>query len=182
EAEDLIIDYLKKVNRPYSASDVSSNLHNQVSKVNAQKILISLAESGVDNIDVPSVEEAEEVEEQIKELSEEVAALKSENGAMQAKLNALNSSLTNEQITKRIEELKDKASIPCLCATPRNAANTAKLQVLRSGEVISEEEKQRIVNYHEEMVKLYKKRKRMARFYPSLVVMSAVHTWPSLMF
>ncbi|KAJ1921203.1 hypothetical protein H4219_000802 [Mycoemilia scoparia] len=168
EAEELILDYLKKVNRPYSASDISSNLHNQVTKANAQKILISLTEenrirgkqygkqwvfcTNQDEIEVPSVEEAEEIDERIKELSQEVTSVKANNSALQSKINSLNNSLTDEQIIERIEELKKL-----------NSENSSRLDELRSGDVVSVDEKKKIEKAYEEAVKLWKQRKRMFR-------------------
>ncbi|KAE8348954.1 Tat binding protein 1-interacting protein-domain-containing protein [Aspergillus coremiiformis] len=38
----LILDYLRKHNRPYSATDVSANLHNKVTKSHAAKVLRDL--------------------------------------------------------------------------------------------------------------------------------------------
>ncbi|QRV74995.1 hypothetical protein RhiJN_03010 [Ceratobasidium sp. AG-Ba] len=46
DAEDAVLKYLKKVNRPYGSSDISANLGNTVSKPVAQKILLALAERG----------------------------------------------------------------------------------------------------------------------------------------
>ncbi|KAH6873084.1 Tat binding protein 1-interacting [Alternaria rosae] len=44
EAADLVLEYLRKQNRPYSAIDVSANLHNKVTKASAAKILKDLHE------------------------------------------------------------------------------------------------------------------------------------------
>ncbi|CCO31728.1 Homologous-pairing protein 2 AltName: Full=Meiotic expression up-regulated protein 13 [Rhizoctonia solani AG-1 IB] len=44
DAEDAVLKYLKKTNRPYGSSDISANLKNAVSKAATQKILLSLAE------------------------------------------------------------------------------------------------------------------------------------------
>ncbi|KAG8719979.1 hypothetical protein FRC08_001481 [Ceratobasidium sp. 394] len=46
DAEDAILRYLKKANRPYGSSDISANLGNAVSKPATQKILLALAERG----------------------------------------------------------------------------------------------------------------------------------------
>lgn len=46
EAPTLILNYLIQQNRPYSATDVSSNLHNKVTKTKTDKILKELAEEG----------------------------------------------------------------------------------------------------------------------------------------
>ncbi|CAE6488217.1 hypothetical protein RSOLAG22IIIB_05400 [Rhizoctonia solani] len=44
DAEDAVLKYLKKTNRPYGSSDISANLKNAVTKAATQKILLSLAE------------------------------------------------------------------------------------------------------------------------------------------
>ncbi|ORY34339.1 Tat binding protein 1-interacting protein-domain-containing protein [Naematelia encephala] len=46
EAEDMVLQYLRSVNRPYASTDVSANLKNKVPKAAAQKILASLADKG----------------------------------------------------------------------------------------------------------------------------------------
>src|SRR5271169_1313234 len=45
-ANSLVLSYLRKQNRPYSATDITNNLHNQVSKSTAQKVLQELVEAG----------------------------------------------------------------------------------------------------------------------------------------
>jgi len=45
-AADLIVEYLRKQNRPYSATDISANLHNVVTKTNAAKLLKDLSDRG----------------------------------------------------------------------------------------------------------------------------------------
>lgn len=45
-ANNLVLSYLRKQNRPYSATDITNNLHNQVSKSTAQKVLQELVEAG----------------------------------------------------------------------------------------------------------------------------------------
>ncbi|KAF9482199.1 TBPIP-domain-containing protein [Pholiota conissans] len=46
EAEDKILEYVKKMNRPYGAVDVAANLKGAVPKTATQKILVALAEKG----------------------------------------------------------------------------------------------------------------------------------------
>lgn len=41
---DLIVSYLKSQNRPYSATDISSNLHNKVTKTKCDKFLKEMFE------------------------------------------------------------------------------------------------------------------------------------------
>ncbi|KAK1229147.1 PSMC3 interacting protein [Marasmius sp. AFHP31] len=46
EAEDKVLEYVKTMNRPYGAVDVSANLKGVVPKAATQKILVALAEKG----------------------------------------------------------------------------------------------------------------------------------------
>ncbi|KAG7090969.1 hypothetical protein E1B28_010036 [Marasmius oreades] len=46
EAEDKVLEYVKMMNRPYGAVDVSANLKGAVPKTATQKILVVLAEKG----------------------------------------------------------------------------------------------------------------------------------------
>ncbi|KAK0504648.1 TBPIP-domain-containing protein [Armillaria luteobubalina] len=46
EAEDKVLEYVKRMNRPYGAVDVAANLKGAVPKAATQKILVSLAEKG----------------------------------------------------------------------------------------------------------------------------------------
>lgn len=44
DPNELIITYLKSQNRPYSATDISSNLHNKVTKTKTDKLLKEMFE------------------------------------------------------------------------------------------------------------------------------------------
>ncbi|KAI0706960.1 TBPIP-domain-containing protein [Earliella scabrosa] len=46
EAEDKVLEYMKRMNRPFGAVDVAANLKGAVPKTAAQKILVALAEKG----------------------------------------------------------------------------------------------------------------------------------------
>ncbi|KAJ2487018.1 hypothetical protein IWW37_005403 [Coemansia sp. RSA 2050] len=164
--EQAVLAYLQKTNRPYSANDISSQLHGQVSPAQAKKILNSLADEGKiqrkDNgkqqiffavqtsIDVPSIEEAEEEEDLIKERTEQVTKLKEENRTLASRLQALTSALTDDQIRERIAKL-----------THEIKNNEERLTQLRSGEVISPEERKKIETEHVAMLKHWSSRKRI---------------------
>ncbi|KAK4688016.1 26S proteasome regulatory subunit, ATPase 3, interacting protein, partial [Tremellales sp. Uapishka_1] len=45
-AEEMVLNYMKSVNRPYASTDVSANLKGKVAKPLAQKILVTLTEKG----------------------------------------------------------------------------------------------------------------------------------------
>ncbi|RFU29105.1 hypothetical protein B7463_g7228, partial [Scytalidium lignicola] len=46
-ASELILEYLTQQNRPYSATEISANLHNKVTKANADKILKDMEKKGL---------------------------------------------------------------------------------------------------------------------------------------
>ncbi|KAJ1646050.1 PSMC3 interacting protein [Coemansia asiatica] len=162
----LVFDYLVKTNRPYSANDISSQLHNQVTAAAAKKILNDLADEGrisrknnnkqqifypvQAEIEVPNIEEAEEEEESIKEMEERLTKLKDENKALSSKLHALNNALTDDQMRERIAKL-----------TLETKENEQRLNQLRSGEVISPQEKKKIDSEHAAMIKHWTTRKRI---------------------
>ncbi|KAI9503512.1 homologous-pairing protein 2 [Coemansia spiralis] len=164
--EKLVLSYIVKSNRPYSANDISSQLHGKVSPTQAKKILTDLADDGriqrkangkqliffanQDEIEVPSIEEAEEEEESIKELEEKLNGLKSENKVLAGRLHGLNSALTDDQMRERIATLIKEIK-----------ENGERLEHLRSGEVISPEEKTKIESEHTTMIKHWKSRKRI---------------------
>ncbi|KAJ2308688.1 PSMC3 interacting protein [Coemansia sp. RSA 2706] len=164
--EKSVLEYLVKANRPYSANDISSQLHGLVSPAQAKKLLNDLADDGKiqrkvngkqqifyanqTDIEVPSVEEAEEEEENIKKLEQQVNAIKDENKALAGRLHNLTNARTDDQMRERIATL-----------TAEIKQNEERLAQLRSGEVISPEEKKRIETEHAAMVKQWKARKRM---------------------
>ncbi|KAI8319244.1 TBPIP-domain-containing protein [Martensiomyces pterosporus] len=166
--EAAVLEYLVKSNRPYSANDISSQLHGLVSPAQAKKMLNDLADEGKierkvngkqlifyaiqTDIDVPSVEDAEQEEETIKELEDRLAQIKEENKALAARLHGLNSALTDDQMRERISKLNLEIG-----------ENEGRLENLRSGEVISPEEKSKIEKEHAAMVKHWATRKRVFR-------------------
>ncbi|CAG8765179.1 6301_t:CDS:2, partial [Acaulospora morrowiae] len=44
DAEQKVLDYLRKQNRPYSVTDISNNLHNAITKAAIQKALTNLVD------------------------------------------------------------------------------------------------------------------------------------------
>ncbi|CAJ0825164.1 4619_t:CDS:2 [Entrophospora sp. SA101] len=82
----MVMEYLRKQNRPYSATDVINNLRGAVTKTVAQKVLNSLVEKNEVNCKPYG--------------KQSVYCIKQFNG--------LNSSLTNKQIDERIEIVKEE--------------------------------------------------------------------------
>ncbi|KAJ1655915.1 hypothetical protein IWQ61_004420 [Dispira simplex] len=167
DGEQMVLNYLRKTNRPYSATDIFNNLHGALTKSAIQKALVQLHERSdihgktygkqsvyvarQDDQEAPSTEELVEMDEQLESLKHELAGLKEETKELTTELSGLNSSLTNEQLEKRIAEL-----------TAENEEFEERLEVLRSGDNrMSAEDKERIDKAYDEYRKYWKKRKSM---------------------
>ncbi|KAJ1891585.1 PSMC3 interacting protein [Kickxella alabastrina] len=166
DEEKAILDYLNRTNRPYNASDISSQLHGLVSPAQAKKLLNDLAEEGKiivktnnklqifyanqDSIEVPNIEDAEEEEESIREMEERMNKLKEDNKVLSGRLQGLNSALTDDQMRELIAK-----------KTLEMKTNEERLVQMRSGDVISPQEKKKIDTEYNAMVKQWAARKRM---------------------
>ncbi|KAJ3092685.1 hypothetical protein HK102_004147, partial [Quaeritorhiza haematococci] len=124
DAQDVVLKYLRKTNRPYSAVDVFNNLKGEIGKTQVVKILQQLQEQEMihgkqygkqwvycqkqDDLPAPSPDELDEIDRRITLLKEEVTSLKEQVKQDQSVLNNLTSSLTNEQIKARLEQLQNE--------------------------------------------------------------------------
>ncbi|KAF9462400.1 TBPIP-domain-containing protein [Collybia nuda] len=150
EAEDKILEYMKRMNRPYGAVDVAANLKGVVPKAATQKILVTLAEKGAlvqktygkttffvsnqANIEAVPVEKFAALEEEYKAIDEA-------NKLTAAELRASNAVLAKLKNTPTNLELNDQIA----AAEARVASLTARLEPLRSDSpLISAEELDRM--------------------------------------
>ncbi|KAK7057470.1 TBPIP-domain-containing protein [Favolaschia claudopus] len=150
EAEDLVLDYVKRMNRPYGAVDVSANLKGAVPKTAVQKILLALAEKGElvqktygktsffvanqANIEVIPAERFADLEAQCKTIDDENTVLGSEVKALSSGLAKLKSSPTDVELDVQIQEITEAIK-----------KSDAQLQPLRSGApLISAEDLQQV--------------------------------------
>ncbi|CAI2172799.1 4991_t:CDS:2 [Funneliformis geosporum] len=159
DAEQMVLDYLKKTNRPYSANDISSNLHGAVTKVIAQKVLGNLVEKtevcckpyGKQSVYVINQEELNDMDVKIDELKKEIDGYKEKNRQLTSELTTLNNSLTNDQCEERIKTL-----------TEQNKKYEERLEELRSGtKKFSVDDAKLIDDKFERNRKFWKQRKRM---------------------
>ncbi|TCD63405.1 hypothetical protein EIP91_005587 [Steccherinum ochraceum] len=138
EAEDAVLDYLNKMNRPFGAVDVAANLKGAVPKTAAQKILVALAEKGkiVQKLygkttffvanqanleDMPS-DKLAGLEAELKEIDEKNKELQMEVKAATSELAKIKSTPTDEELSSQLDETA--ASVKKLIA---------RLEPLRSG-------------------------------------------------
>ncbi|KAH0827301.1 TBPIP-domain-containing protein [Lanmaoa asiatica] len=120
EAEDAILQYMKKMNRPFGAVDISANLKGAVPKATTAKILASLAEKGAivqkpygktnfyvanqNDIDTLGADELAALESECKSVEEANNTVAVEIKSLQSELNKLKSTPTDGELEARIED------------------------------------------------------------------------------
>ncbi|KAI1004126.1 hypothetical protein K3495_g4084 [Podosphaera aphanis] len=127
EAMDMIINYLKEQNRPYSATEISANLHGKVAKTAADKLLKELSESGKinakstkgnekgsqwvfwtlqDAADNASPEELAQIDDRIKIIKESIPSLKLKLKEATKTLADIRSAPTTVALIQNIQRLR----------------------------------------------------------------------------
>ncbi|KAF7298111.1 TBPIP domain-containing protein [Mycena chlorophos] len=146
DAENAVLEYMQKMNRPYGAADLAANLKGAIPKTQAAKILTALAEKGslvskaygksnfyvVNQANIPDVpaDQITALETEIKQLTEENKILSVETKAASAELAKIKSAPTDTELVAQISELRQ---------TIENI--DAQLQPLRAGApLISEQD------------------------------------------
>ncbi|KAF3167179.1 hypothetical protein EYR41_011914 [Orbilia oligospora] len=170
EAVEMILDYLQKQNRPYSATDISANLHNAVTKANAVKLLKELSDNGdlvvcisgkqmvyhtpQDPDDFASPEEIAAMKTLVEVMKERTSTLKAELKSLQVTLQNLRSMPTADDLKSEVGTLQREVT-----------DLRSRLEPLRSGDVkpISAEEKQKVQMEAKKMQGLWIARKRWSK-------------------
>ncbi|KAF9990023.1 hypothetical protein BGZ75_004011 [Mortierella antarctica] len=167
KSEKLVLDYLVKQNRPYSITDIVSNLHAAVSKTECQRVVNALVDKDLvtmklygkqaiyvarqDTIETATPDELAAADSEISSLQTHTMEAKSKNKQLTSELSALKSALTTDQITARLEQLRSK-----------NEKSREHLEQLRSGtQLVTAEEKTRVVKEMEKHRKLWIQRRRL---------------------
>lgn len=168
QAELVVLEYLRKTNRPYSAIDISSNLNNLVSKAAAQKLLVKLAEDKVietktwgklsvyyakqKQTATVSAEDLAELDAGIEKLKSDIESLKKETRDLTTGL-------------KQIQDTPQTSDLPGLLSQCEEETHSLqqKLDCITSGAapLVSEEELQEAENSHKQMVKQWHSRKKL---------------------
>lgn len=116
-----ILAYLREQNRPYSATDIFTNLHKAIGKTQVSKSLESLSKCGdlvekcygkqkiyfVNQASLPGLGEGElrELESRLQGRSEAVSGLRETTRGLESELAGLAGSLTTQQAQERVGEL-----------------------------------------------------------------------------
>ncbi|KAH9918298.1 TBPIP-domain-containing protein [Fomitopsis serialis] len=120
EAEDKILEYIRRMNRPFGAVDVSANLKGAVPKTATQKILVALAEKGElvqktygkttffvanqDKLEEVSTEKLAGLEKDHKDIEEENKFLAAEVRALSTEVAKLRATPTDAELAVSLEE------------------------------------------------------------------------------
>ncbi|XP_059055714.1 homologous-pairing protein 2 homolog [Achroia grisella] len=166
-ASEAVLKYLTDTNRPYSCADVTTNLRGAYTKTAVQKALDSLSEAGkircklygkqkvyvaiqLDTIDGDS--DIEDYDNQLKNLTQSIADRTNALKMAETNLKSLTSAPTTESAITEIDEIKKRLE-----------KHEMKLNNLRSStEIISADEKNKILNEFDTFFREYRKRKRIS--------------------
>ncbi|KAF2499948.1 TBPIP-domain-containing protein [Lophium mytilinum] len=150
-AADTILTYLRKQNRPYSATDISANLHNKVTKAAAAKILKDLHEkkdiegrASGKQIVYHCIQSADDTvtPEHLAEIDATISTLRTETTAATATAKTLRAALASLNTTLSTSDLR--SSIATLEA--ETAEIETRLGALRAGKVrpVKKEDKEEV--------------------------------------
>jgi len=177
---DAVLKYYEDLNRPYSAQDVFMNLHKEHSKPIVQKVLDQLVVEeklkekingkqkcyffNQDQLPAASDAELAGMDAEVRILEEKITNSQVRVKKNQAKVLQLTAELTTQEAKQQLDRVKSQ-----------NVEMKARLSRLQcQGEVITAVEKKDILEKHEDMVKVWRKRKRM-----SVDILDAVlESWP----
>ncbi|KAF8461095.1 Tat binding protein 1-interacting [Kalaharituber pfeilii] len=183
QASELILEYLRKQNRPYSIIEIVANLHDAVSKTNTTKALKDLTErelikekvSGKQAIyhiiqdpdDASTSEELKEMDLKVERIKDDISALKSEKKELEAELNALRSAPTAAALRESIQAME--ADVVTL---------DARLAPLRAGTVapVSAIEKAAVDDELAKYERVLMERKKMFNDFSCFILESSGHS------
>ncbi|KAI7247553.1 hypothetical protein KC335_g18862, partial [Hortaea werneckii] len=167
QSADLIMDYLRKQNRPYSATDISTNLKNRVSKAAAAKLLKDMherkeIEGRAAGKQLIYHDEADEADlEKLQEMDAETSRLKSATLELKAEEKDLRLTLRQEGTQVPLPELR--MAVDAL--RQEEADLSARLATLKNGSTkpISVEEREQINSEHRKWSRTAAARKKIRK-------------------
>ncbi|KAI0289740.1 TBPIP-domain-containing protein [Russula brevipes] len=126
DAENRVLDYIKRINRPYGAVDISANLKGAVPKTATQKILLALSEKGEltqktygkntffvanqGNLDALPDHKITALVEEAEALVERNKALGAQVKAASAELVRIRSTPTDSELAVQVDEAESKVA------------------------------------------------------------------------
>ena len=165
----VILEYLTKQNRPYSATDIHSNLHNQLGKTAVVKALEELVSNGTIkskayNKQVVYVADqsvlADVDGDELKEMDSKISQLTEENNILNGKYKELEKVFNDLKSTFIIEEAKIKVKQ----VESEIKILSGKLDTLKNNSnAVSLEEGKEVLAMHNKQLKELRKRKRIVK-------------------
>ncbi|KAF2211991.1 hypothetical protein CERZMDRAFT_68244 [Cercospora zeae-maydis SCOH1-5] len=169
ESAKLILNYLRKTNRPYSATDISTNLNNKVTKAAATKLLKDMHErteidgkaSGkqivyfaIQALDENFEETMQAKEAETERLRTEITSLKTEERELRLALRAESTTITMAELKSTVDKLESE-----------KAELQQRLAKLKSGNVkpVDPERKAQIVAAKKKWAKIVNNRKKIRK-------------------
>ena len=166
--ENVVFDYMKEKNRPYSVLDIFNNLHKEHGKTAIGKALEALTESGkmlekvygkskiyvVHQSIFPDIadDELNVLDKEYTSVQDAVASVKKELHMKNNELSSILSSPTTVELKKQVSTLKTEVeSLSLKLKTLQNNAGNVKY---------SAADKEKLLKNHENFRKEFKKRKR----------------------
>ncbi|KAJ9210082.1 hypothetical protein DTO166G4_8343 [Paecilomyces variotii] len=120
----MILDYLRKQNRPYSAIEISTNLKNKVTKANAVKILKDMHEKGQiegraagkqlvyhalqDPTDDVTPEALARISDEIEQLEKQLADYKNREKGLKSELSRMGNTVSFADLEQNVSKLEDE--------------------------------------------------------------------------
>eukprot|EP01094_Clydonella_sp_ATCC50884_P029069 TRINITY_DN8966_c0_g1_i2.p2 TRINITY_DN8966_c0_g1~~TRINITY_DN8966_c0_g1_i2.p2 ORF type:complete len:214 (+),score=64.05 TRINITY_DN8966_c0_g1_i2:88-729(+) len=187
EARDIILDFMNKQNRPFSAILLQSSVASKgVGKSQCPKMLDELAESGELTMklfgknkiywrvqkeeDALSLEDKKALDNEIIDLVEEEKELLAECSTIESRIHALRSVPRDDEADDRIAELEEKEkSLKARLAKVCDAASDT-----------SEKEAEKIDKRYDTALDLWKKRKRMCSEVTDQIMEGSSMSWAEL--
>ncbi|KAJ8654775.1 hypothetical protein O0I10_009496 [Lichtheimia ornata] len=167
EEEDIVVrNYLRKVNRPYSATDVFNNLHGKYQKSNIVKALDRLTEQetvvsktyGKMTIYSIKQDKTDMLPEQLEAMDVNVQTLANQVESTMQENQHLSSTLRDITITPLTQDAKELASK----LTQENETYRGRLEKIKQGQtLLAPEERKRIDTVLEHMRKEWRIRRKM---------------------
>jgi len=175
-----VLKYFEDQNRPYSTQDVFMNLHKEhgkpvIQRVIDQLVLDNLLKEKVngkqkcyvinqENLPTASESELAALDAECAKLSEQLNCGQTKMKKNQARALQLAAEITTQEAVEQLEKVKSE-----------NVELSARLERLKGqGEVISAKDKKMILKNHEEMMTMWRKRKRMC----SDILDAVLESWP----
>ncbi|KAK8254586.1 Tat binding protein 1-interacting protein-domain-containing protein [Phyllosticta capitalensis] len=170
EAADLVLKYLTEQNRPYSANDVSANLHNKVTKAAATKLLKELSDkellicraAGKQLVyHVPQTADDAATSEHLAALDTQVNTLKTNTASALTEAKTLRSTISTLGATIPLSDLR--ASVQTLEQEVQETEE--RLAGLRGGDVVpvSTEEREALDTQLRKFKRAEKARKKIVK-------------------